>query len=115
VRLHNLWHARNADEHTIEAITGDDETKFTIAEPNPRTVAAMEQGLIGPPNAPILLATEIVFKNLRLMHVFDKGDRYEIPNDHLGAPIVDPIPATVARLGLVYLNSILKEADDLVT
>jgi hypothetical protein len=112
--LRYLFHARNADEHTIEEIAGPDETKITIAEPNPRIVAAMEQGY-GRPNAPILLATEIVFKNLRLMDVVDKGDRYKVPEDHLGVPIVDPIPATVARLGLTYLNSILKEADDLVT
>jgi hypothetical protein len=113
--LRYLFHARNADEHTIEKIAGPEETKITITEPNPRTVAAMEQGLIGHPNSPILLATEIVFKNLRLMDVFDKGNRYEVPNDHLGAPIKDPIPAVVAGLGLVYLNLILKEADDLIT
>jgi hypothetical protein len=108
-----LWHARNADEHTIEKITGPHETRITVAEPNPRIVAAMEQGLIGRPNAPILLSTEIVFKDLRLMDVIDHGDQYEVPKDHLGAPIMDPIPATIARLGLAYLDSMLKEAGEL--
>jgi hypothetical protein len=113
--LRYLFHARNADEHTIEEITGEDETRIMITEPNPRTVAAMERGLIGRPNAPILLSTEIVFKNLQLMAVVDKGDRYEVPKEYLGAPIMDPIPAIVARLGLAYLDSMLKEAGELAT
>jgi hypothetical protein len=112
--LRYLFHARNADEHTIEEITGEDETRIMITEPNPRTAAAMERGLIGRPNGPILLTTEIVFKNLRLMDVVDKRNRYEVPKDHLGAPIIDPIPAIVARLGLAYLDSMLKEAGELV-
>src|ERR1700730_9651435 len=88
--LRYLFHARNADEHTIEEITEPDETRITIAEPNERIVGAMERGLIGRPNVPILLKTEIVFKNLRLMDVVDKGTRYEVPKDHLGAPIMYP-------------------------
>jgi hypothetical protein len=108
--LRYLFHARNADEHTIEEITEPDEITITIAEPNERIVAARERGLY-----PILLTTEIVFKNLRLIDVVDKGDRYEVPNDHLGAPIKDPIPAVVAWLGLVYLNSMLDEATELIT
>jgi hypothetical protein len=113
--LRYLFHARNADEHTIEEIAEEDKTTIMITEPNPRTVAAMERGLIGRPNAPLLLSTEIVFKNLRLLPVVDKRKQYEVPKEHLGSPIVDPIPATVARLGLAYLDSMLKGAGELVT
>lgn len=112
--LRYLFHARNADEHTIEEITGQHETRTMITEPNPRIVATMERGY-GRPNEPILQTSEVVLKNLRLTDIFDKGDRYEVPKDHLGAPIMDPIPATVAGLGLVYLNSMLKEASELIT
>ena len=108
--LRYLFHARNADEHTIEEIAEPDETKIMIAEPNEKIVAAREHGLY-----PILLTTEIALKNLRLIDVVDKGNRYEVPKDHLGAPIMDPTPATVASLCLAYLNSILKEADESAT
>jgi hypothetical protein len=110
-----LFHARNADEHTVEEITGHHETRTMITEPNPQIVSAMERGLMGRPHSPILRTIETVLKNVRLLNVVDKGTRFDVPKDHLGSPLSDTRPATIASLGVAYLGSMLEEARALTT
>jgi hypothetical protein len=109
-----LWHARNADEHTIEEITERQDTKKTIVQPKSRIVTLMEQGLIGSPIAP-LEAIETTLVNVRLRDVMDRGMLYVTPGEHLGIPILDASPANVASLALAYLDLMLKEANELST
>jgi hypothetical protein len=107
-----LWHARNADEHTIEEITEQHDTKETIVQPKPGIVAAMERGLIGRPVAPLEVIV-ITLPHVRLLDVTDRGVQYATPKEHLGTPILDASPANVASLALAHLDLMLKEAGEL--
>lgn len=41
------------------------------------------------------------------------GDTFDPPREHLGKPLDDNKPSTVARLGFVYVQGIVKDAVDL--
>jgi len=88
--LRYLFHARNESEHSIEPIV----ERRTVNVKRPQV-------------------------NTRLVDVIvDKrkgvGLLYEVPQTHLGKPITNQSPMGIATLALVYLASVLAEADEFV-
>jgi hypothetical protein len=118
--LSYIHHARNADEHGIERITelrpgsvaigstGATSIKTLTIETNKEGTTKIEGETSGDP-----LRITVTPSAARLTTVFDRGDKYEPPTEHLGAPISDPSPLVVAELALAYLRGLTDEASKL--
>ena len=114
-----IHHARNADEHGIERITelnpggvgigtaGTTHVKRMVIQTS-ADGAKVEAETSGDP-----LKITFIPPHPRLIPVVDRGDKYEPPTDHLGAPIGEPSPIAIAELALDYLRTMTDEASKL--
>jgi hypothetical protein len=111
-----VWHARNADEHTLQQITERQDTSVKFVEPTEQDDGALHEAMKGEtrPWVPLAL-TEIVWAHVKFLDVIDRGVRYSAPQTHLGVEITDTSPANMAGMVLAYLEVMLKEADQLTT
>ena len=114
-----LWHARNADEHTLENVTklNPGYVKVTQAhEIDPKEQQAMHAHFEkdGRPYA-ILGIVEGVWPHPELMEVMDRGKHYMPPTTHLGQKLAETSPAHIGDLALAYLSAMLAEAEHLAT
>jgi hypothetical protein len=116
--LSYLQHARNTDEHGLESITGRRGPSVSAGEqgkgpmihhievPEGMRVASVafnERPLQLRPHPPMV----------SLAPVTDRGIRYEPPTIHLGNPMADLSPTTVARLAIDYLDGLIEKAEQL--
>jgi len=75
-----IWHARNADEHTIAAVTEQHAGGVKFVDPTPEEQAAFLEQMkkLGKPY--LALATiEATRTHVRLLDVVDRGIRYSPP------------------------------------
>lgn len=117
--LSYVHHARNADEHGILPITdlkpggigirsaGTTQIKKMVIKTD-KDGGSLEAETSGDP----LLIT-ITPSIVRLIPVFDHGDEYKPPTEHLGAIISDPAPVVIAELALAFLRAMTDEASKL--
>ena len=56
---------------------------------------------------------EVVNPRVDLVPVRNRGTQFDPPEMHLGRPIVDRTPATLANLAISYLEGCLREASAL--
>jgi len=114
--LRYLWHSRNADEHTIEAVTL--QHPGTINEVVP-TIAETENFHRQMKSQPLPYAAlgvfEIVNPHVQLVDVIDCGVKYAVPHEHLGQQISAPHPNNIGLLALAYLSEMLSHAENLGT
>ena len=116
--LQYLHQARNADEHgilpisrleppTIRFLSGDDSLMENIV--------IHDNGITIPETPAVKVPTQIEVMSplIRLTRVFDTryGDSYDPPDTHLGKPLEDSTPLTVATLGMVYMRELVLEAE----
>jgi hypothetical protein len=109
-----LWHARNADEHTLQEIAALREATIkqvqpTQAELNEFHNAMSKQPL---PYSPLALI-EVTPRHFKMLDVVDRGVKYVAPLEHRGKPLTDTSAAAVTRLALSYIGEMLTQADKL--
>jgi hypothetical protein len=115
--LSYLHHARNIDEHGLEPVTklqpggigigtiGQTHVHHLSIQSDQTGRVTIQGQTSGDPL--VITATP---NSPRLVTVIDSGDKYEPPTEHMGAPIKDQSPVTVADLGLAFLRSMTEEA-----
>jgi hypothetical protein len=117
-----LHHARNADEHGLEAITklapgyvgidstsGDLIINDLVASPSGITIGSIRSPSGGTP------IIKVQPPAAKLVAVTDRGVRFDPPTVHLGKAIADNLPVTVGQLGLAFHEKILEEAKKLAS
>lgn len=116
-----LWHARNADEHTLQQVTklNPGHAKVTqvneIDSQDEEFVAIQRQmDIDGRPYA-ILGKVEGVWPHPELLDVVDKGVRFKPPALHLDQPLINTSPAHIGDLAMEYLDGMLTQAAQLAT
>jgi hypothetical protein len=112
--LRYLWHARNADEHTLQRINQLQAAQAQGIEPTKEDIDQLERAMKNEtrPWAPlgVVLWTP---EHVLLLPVLDRGIRYDPPKEHLGKPIDNGSPAHIGGIALAYLDAMLKEAEAL--
>lgn len=114
--LQYLLHARNADEHGIEAITEKTEGRVLFKPKPPATSIKIDyleivRGVItmGPETQRNAII-ELVPAAVKLVPVRDRGVTYQIPRRHRGEDFNDPTLIGVGEIGLAFLEHTLAEA-----
>ena len=109
-----IWHARNAEEHTLERVTQRHDGSAKMVQPSDAEREAIEGQLVtfGKPFA-VLGSVEVVWPHVKLGDAVDRGKRYAPPKSHLGQPLKDPLPKNVGLLALARLEGLLTEAEAL--
>lgn len=111
--LQYIHQARNAEEHGIAEITQVYGNKIelrskgsfvTLRSDGKQWNVVNEHGDVGWPDARITLVT---VKDGRF------GDSFDPPDQHLGRPVPDHSPLTVAEMSISYLEGVLEEAANL--
>jgi hypothetical protein len=103
-----IWHARNADEHTLEIVTQNQPGRIVEVEPTPEERDTFERTRGDRPAAFTGHAVlEITQPHVRLLDVMDRGVRYSPP---LGCIK----PFNTGMLALSELEPFLFEAEALV-
>jgi hypothetical protein len=114
--LRYLWHARNADEHTLQRINELQPAQAQVIEPTKEDIEQLERAMKKEtrPWAPLGMV-QWTPEHVVLLPVVDRGVRYEPPKEHLGRPIDNSSPAHIAALALAYLDAMLKQAEALLS
>jgi hypothetical protein len=114
--LSYLWHARNADEHTLGAVTHKDPGYARPVEPTAQERAQFEKEMVGFPHPfAVLGVVEAQFPHVKLLDVVDRGVIYKVPHVHKGGSIANPHPNNVGLLALKYLEETIQEAEALAS
>jgi hypothetical protein len=107
--LRYLWHARNADEHTLQRINQLQAAQAQGIEPTKEDIDQLERAMKNEtrPWAPlgVVLWTP---EHVLLLPVLDRGVRYDPPKEHLGKPIDNGSPAHIGGIALAYCTLLLK-------
>ena len=116
--LSYVHHARNAEEHGLQGSAAQEGAHIVVHSKKTRVVRDGDGRVvhvIHPANDPELLKMEAVAPYLRLVRVKDAryGDKFDPPTEHLGQPLSDCLPATVARAALTYLADQIAKAEKL--
>src|SRR6266404_5541572 len=79
-----LWHARNAEEHTLQQITEMNETSVKNVEPTQRDLDRFNRAVANEkrPFVPLGLV-EVVWAHIKMLDVVDRGITYPAPASHL--------------------------------
>lgn len=118
--LRYIHHARNADYHGIEDVTRggwavdieyDRGSSFEIAGNTDNPHEFTLDSYTGK-NPPKILAVE--GPTPVLIPVKDSNVTYDPPSMHLGQTIVDRSPRSIAKLGTIYLENMIHEAEQLL-
>ena len=112
-----IWHARNADEHTLIPITQVMPGGVTPATPTPEELARIHEAL--KPRMDLmpdgdLAIFDVVEPHLKLLDAIDKGVRFPVPTTHKGEAISAASPNNIGLLALAYFDQMIKEAEALV-
>jgi hypothetical protein len=110
-----LWHARNADEHTLQRIAELKETNVQNVEPTQGDIDALNRALANEkrPSVPLALL-EVTWAHINMLNVIDRNVIYCAPDRHCGIKIDDTSPANIVNLALTYFDSMIEEAAQLV-
>src|SRR5271166_5344227 len=118
--LSYLHHARNSDEHSIEPITQRNSGGWALKSGGADSSFQMN-GTIGPSMSSLRITPisgappfmEIILPHLQLIAVNDSRfkDTFHPPTEHLGERLLDVSPLNIASLFVVYLQSIIAEAE----
>ena len=115
--LSYIHHARNTEEHGIAptterkngslTISGDFSLKGDIGSGGTLNITPLPDGRF-----PVV---EIEKPTIILVGVTDDrfGDSFDPPNEHLGTPLSNNSPLTVANLAIAYLSILIEEASKL--
>ena len=117
--LSYLMHARNADEHGLERVTGNTYASFVMGMPPPgqtiRNVSVvmnkngeMEVDWGDSPRPKFWQTTAA---KATLVPVTDRGITYRPPTSHLGQPLTDTSLLHVAERGLAYIEALVAAAE----
>ncbi|MGB9366481.1 MAG: hypothetical protein WCE79_10750 [Xanthobacteraceae bacterium] len=114
--LSYLWHARNADEHTLGAVTHQDPGYARQVEPTAEERARFEKEMTNFPHPfAVFGVIEAQFAHVKLLDVMDRGVTYKVPYVHKGSEVANPHPNNVGLFGLKYLEETLQEAEALMS
>lgn len=109
-----LWHARNADEHTLQRVNQLQPAQSKVIEPTKEENEQLERAMKNEGRPWVALGMfEWTPEHVLLLPVVDWGVPYDPPKDHLGKPLENSSPAHIGGLALAYLDSMLKEAEAL--
>jgi hypothetical protein len=109
-----LWHARNADEHTLQRINRLQPAQANVIEPTKEEIAQLERAMKNQTRPWAALdMVEWTPEDVLLLPVVDRRVRYDPPKEHLGKAIESSSPAHIGGLALAYLDGMLKEAEAL--
>ena len=116
--LKYLLHARNSDEHTLTEIVSEQPGGIGI---NPASgisglyikslkMSGGPQGMnIRYEGSPAEI--RVVRPHVRLERVYDRGEWYNPPTQHLSTPLSQRDPVAVATLGFDYYRAFLTDAE----
>jgi hypothetical protein len=109
-----LWHARNADEHTLQQITEMKEASAKNVESTQSDIDKLNRAMASEkrPFIPLGLV-EVVWAHVKMLDVTDRGISYPAPGSHLGIQITDTSPANIVNLSLAFFDSTIAEAAEL--
>lgn len=107
--------ARGADEHTINDIVERERGGIGIspAEGNSLYIENMtiNKGVISI-RSPQKIRIDFIPAKTKLLPIINRGQKYPIPKTHMGSPI-DPINVIeIAKIGIVFYESFLNEAEE---
>jgi hypothetical protein len=103
-----IWHARNADEHTLQQITQQHPGSIVGVTPTPQEVENFHRTMQQQPLPYKALAVlEVTVPHIRMLDVMDRGTRYSPPANI-------PVPYNAGMLALSMLSAILTEAEALI-
>lgn len=121
--LSYLHHARNSDEHGIEAVTIRNKGGWGINPSNPELPMSFD---INPSGVPIEVGQMLIVNHdpanppvvdkippsIRLTRVTDSrfGDSFDPPRSHQGSELQDSSLGAVAQLAITYLERMVEEA-----
>jgi hypothetical protein len=109
-----LWHARNADEHTLQRINQLQPAEAKVIKPPKEDIEQLERAMNNETRPWAHVGTvEWTPEHVLLLPLVDRGVRYDVPTEHLGKPIENSSPAHIGGLALAYLDAMLKEAKTL--
>lgn len=103
-----LWHARNADEHTLQSVAQFNPGSIKEVSPTPEELQQFHDNMAKQPlpYAPLALL-EIVYPHVALLDVVDHGQRYPAPKSMS--------PGDAGLQALAEFEKILTEAQELIT
>jgi hypothetical protein len=103
-----IWHARNADEHTIEAVTELNPGSIRYVDPSPEEQAKFNEKMkqLGKPYL-ALACLDVTPPHVRLVDVVDRGNRYSPPQAY-------PHPLYAGMMVLSQIEAIVIEAEALI-
>jgi hypothetical protein len=119
--LSYMQHARNAEEHGIDAITDLEPGRLVFQGPE-GDISSIEnfdgkrgryQNISASPDLRTAQNIRFYPQKPRLRPVVDRGVNFELPKEHLGAEIHDVSPVSVGGLFLNYVARIAVEAFEL--
>lgn len=113
--LQYLHQARNADEHGIRPVSELKSGGFSIGKGGESVhIVSMKDGVVTLGQNPdgSFPTVEVYPSRAILAEVFDDlhKDSFPPPREHLGKPLEDNLPVTVAVLGIAFVRKTLEEA-----
>ncbi|MGZ3274570.1 MAG: hypothetical protein ACXU82_12055 [Caulobacteraceae bacterium] len=119
--LRYLAQARNADEHGIEPVVFDAPDRFrvqaaTSAGANIKQIVTDKDGIhitLKPGSGPALVTRKAPGPLLIPVRDDRFNELFMPPSEHLGASIVDDMPAAIGALALAYYEALVDEASRL--
>lgn len=116
--LRYLMHARNAEEHTLDEVT---KSSVAIGASKGRvrvhSLAIRGDGeIIHSDVEPLTDGARLAVKlHLRMLPVTDRSDNvYQPPAEHLGKPVPNVSPLSIANFALEHMTSLIETAKGLV-
>ncbi|HKR24224.1 MAG TPA: hypothetical protein VJS15_03115 [Allosphingosinicella sp.] len=116
--LQYLHQARNADEHGLDRTTPELEAEDTVTIPHGGNIAGIRLTLpdgrvVLQPLPPEAAQVRLKLWSVTLTDAVDSRYKttYPPPREHLGKPIPENTPDTVAKLALDYLTALIDEAE----
>jgi hypothetical protein len=112
--LQYLRAARHVSEHPIQETAKEHQMTAKQVIPTPEETQAAHRAAqeVGKPYA-LLGLIEVIPAHATILEITNRGITYPPPNSHLGKPFINITPASIGELALSYLESMMKEADEL--
>jgi hypothetical protein len=112
--LRYVYHARHVDQHTVAEIVAltPGQSVITMSQPGTLYIAELvvEGGLIKSYRGSQPLRQTITPARANLLPVTNRGAKYDVPTEHLGAALPDSSPVAVGMAALKFYAAYLTEA-----
>lgn len=124
--LRYIHHARNAEEHSIDASTRTVRQRVPVPVSTDQYEVAKSEQKIGhgesalrilkaPEDGKLRIKTKLVsMAGIQLQRVKDRGEYFDPPTSHLDAPLADRSPKGVAEAAVSYLTTLIGDATNYV-